>query len=182
VARAAPQSTADMFALVRFNEEAHVIGPRVRLTLVAAAAVAGAMVAAVPAFADATKVSGSGSSPDMESLVLSARGDQNGADGFVRVRGSFFGDLGGQVTCIASLPELPAVTVGGMLDSPVSLGGSTWPFFYVRIAGEKSPTTREFASVTVSTIPLPDCGLPLLFEAGWPSEGALVTRGNFTIH
>jgi hypothetical protein len=118
----------------------------------------------------------------MGSLVLSARGDPIAADGFVRVRGSFFGDLGGQVACIGSLPELPAVVVGGMLDTPVSLGGSTWPFFYVRIAGDKSPTTREFASVKVSTIPLPDCGLPLLFEAGWPSEGALVTRGNFTIH
>jgi hypothetical protein len=168
--------------LVRFNEEAHVMGARVHLTLAAAAAVAGALVAASPAFADATKVEGSGSSADMGSLVLSARGDPTAADGFVRVRGSFFGDLGGQVTCIGSLPALPAVVVGGMLDSPVSLGGSTWPFFYVRIAGQKSPTTSEFASVTISTIPLPDCGLPLLFDAGWPSEGVLVTRGNFTIH
>lgn len=158
------------------------MGARVHRTLVAAAAVAGALVAASSAFADATKVEGSGSSADMESLVLSARGDETAANGFVRVRGSFFGDLGGQVTCIGSLPELPAVAVGGTLDSPVSFGGSTWPFFYVRIAGDKSPTTREFASVKVSTIPLPDCGLPLLFEAGWPSEGALVTRGNFTIH
>src|SRR5438105_1368902 len=114
-----------MCALVRFNEEAHVIGARVRLTLAAAAAVAGAMVAAVPAFADATKVSGSGSSPDMESLVLSARGDESAGDGFVRVRGSFFGDLEGQVTCIASLPDVHAAVVGGVLDSPVSTGGST---------------------------------------------------------
>src|SRR6476646_4956850 len=134
------------------------MGARVHLTLGAASAVAGALVAASPAFADATKVDGSVSSGDMGSLVVSARGDETAADGFVRVRGSFFGDLGGQVTCIGSLPELPAVTVGGLLDTPVSLGGFTWPFFYVRIAGQKSPTTSEFASVTVSTIPLPDCG------------------------
>jgi len=158
------------------------MGARVHLTLGAAAAVAGALVAASPAFADATKVDGSVSSGDMGSLVVSARGDETAADGFVRVRGSFFGDLGGQVTCIGSLPELPAVTVGGLLDTPVSLDGLTWPFFYVRVAGQKSPTTGQFASVTVSTIPLPDCGLPLLFEAGWPSQGALVTRGNLTIH
>jgi hypothetical protein len=160
------------------------MGARVHLALAAAAALAGAMVAASSAFADATKVEGSGSSPGAGFLVLSARGDQNTAAGFVRARGSFFGDLDGQVNCIASLPEVQAVVVGGVLETAVSSGGSTSPYFYVRIAtsGKGGPSSREFADVVVSTLPLPNCGLPLLFDSLWPSTGAVVTRGNLTVH
>ncbi len=161
-----------------------------RLLLVAAV-VCGSLAAAGTAGAmPSLLVTGAGASTTSGHVVVTARatGPAEGsfipvapATGFVRVLGSFFGDLSGSVTCIG-VGGPNAAIVSGNLDTPVVSGGFTYRNFSLLVVS-RNPQIQSWISFFPDNLTgLGPCGTSLFFAFGVPNlPNDFVVSGQFVI-
>jgi hypothetical protein len=105
------------------------------------------------------------------------------ATGFIRVRGSFYGDVTGSVTCIG-LADPNAAIVSGTLSTPFVSGGFSYPnfSFLVATATPQHPSWITLFADDIGVGFLGPCGNSLFFAAGVPDlPSDLVVNGNFQI-
>ena len=164
---------------------------------VTALACGSVLALAAPAGADPPlMVTGAGSSATSGHVVLNARatGASTGtgipvwpAEGSIRAKGSFWGDLRGSVTCIGLLFPGRAI-VSGTLDTPIVSGGFTFPNFSL-IVDENSSGPGSWIALYVTNLSAlggPDeCASSLFFDAALTMPEALpfvlVNKGDFQI-
>lgn len=135
-------------------------------------------------------VTGAGASSTSGHVVVNARatGPAVGsfvpvapATGFVQVRGSSYGDLGGSVTCIGVAGPNAAI-VSGNLSTPFVSGGFTYSNFSLLVVSP-NPQIRSWISFSPDNLSaLFPCGTSLFFTFGVPSlPNDFVVNGRFTI-
>src|SRR5688572_24846251 len=163
-----------------------------------ALAFASTLVVASPAGADPPlMVTGAGSSATSGHVVVNARatGPSAGtgipvwpADGSIRTKGAFWGDLRGSVTCIGLLFPGRAI-VSGTLTTPIVSGGFAFPNFSL-VVDESSSGPGSWIALFVTNLALlgggpQECGASLFFSASLMLPEALpnilVTKGDFHI-
>lgn len=156
------------------------------------------LVVAAPAGADPPlMVTGAGSSATSGHVAVNARatGPSAGtgipvwpADGAIRVKGSFWSDLRGSVTCIGLLFPGRAI-VSGTLDTPVVSGSFTFPHFSL-VVDDSGSGRNSWIGLFVANLDLlgggpEECGASLFFSASLMLPEALpnllVTKGGFHI-
>jgi hypothetical protein len=158
--------------------------------LVGAAICACLLAPSVAKAAPSLLVTGAGASSVSGQVVVNARatGPAVGsfvpvapATGFIQVRGSSYGDLGGTVTCIG-LAGPNAAIVSGNLSTPVVSGGFTYPNFSLLVVSP-NPQIRSWISFFPDNLSgLFPCGTSLFFTFGVPSlPNDFVVNGRFTI-
>jgi hypothetical protein len=148
------------------------------------------LVPSVSAAAPSLLVTGAGASTTSGHVVVNARatGAAVGpfipvapATGSVRVRGSFFGDLSGSVTCIG-LAGPNAAVVSGNLDTPFTSGGFTFANFSLLLITTNAQL-RSWISFAPNNLGAAfPCGTSLFFTFGVPNlPNDFVVNGRFTI-
>jgi hypothetical protein len=103
------------------------------------------------------------------------------ATGFIQVRGSSYGDLGGSVTCIG-LAGPNAAIVSGNLSTPFVSGGFTYPNFSL-IVVSPNPQIRSWINFGPNNLSTQfPCATSLFFTFDIPSlPNDFVVNGRFTI-
>jgi hypothetical protein len=135
-------------------------------------------------------VTGAGASNTSGNVLINARATGNAvgsfipvapATGLIRVRGSFYGDLNGSVTCIGVAGPNAAI-VSGNLSTPFVSGGFTFPNFSLLVVSP-NPQIRSWINFLPDNLStLFPCGTSLFFAFGIPSlPNDFVVSGRFTI-
>jgi hypothetical protein len=161
-----------------------------RKVLIAATLCACVLAPSVATAAPSLMVVGAGASSTSGHVVVNGRatGPAGGpfvpvapATGSIHVRGSFYGDLTGTVTCIG-LAGPNAAIVSGNLSTPFVSGGFIFPNFSLLVISP-NPQIRSWISFLPDNLSaLFPCGTSLFFASGVPSlPNDFVVTGRFTI-
>jgi hypothetical protein len=137
--------------------------------------------------ADGLHLGGAGSTSGGVFVQLNARVSPDGrnpapATDTFRAKGTPWGEMSGTVTCSGTV-GLNQISVGGRLDSALTVGGFLDPDFVLVMTTDGREVTNVFAIPADLTL-LPDCGLPLFFSSP-PLQGRSendVVQGHIGVH
>jgi hypothetical protein len=143
--------------------------------------------AGLAAAADGLHLAGAVSTSGGVFVQLNARmnpagGNQAPATGGFRASGTPWGEMSGTVTCVGSASP-NQISIGGRLDSVLTIGGVTAPDFVLLLTTDGREVTNLVVTPADLTL-LPDCGLPLFFSSpplqGRPEND--VVQGHIDAH